>query len=277
MDVYSTLVISGGGINGIAAIGCIAAFQDHGVLNGVHTVIGTSVGSFVGALFCMGLDMRLVFKKWYGTSYQKRIGLESVDVSRFMSDFGLDGGEGLDALIGMFVPPDLTFDALRRAHGRRLLVHTTCLTDGKGEVFGPDTHPSMSVAKAIRMSCSIPLMFCAVKHDDKIYVDGGVTDNFPMENPDAKPPVLGISLESSMNKMIPGTPIKTLDAYFGAIVKTAMGGGSSEKRKCPPRSHVVTIRSNIPGSSIFTATNDQLLHLYNLGHRGGLGHIKKVT
>jgi len=272
--LYSTLVISGGGINGIAAIGCIAALQDHGALNRVHTVVGTSVGSFVGALFCMDLDMRLVFKTWYGTSYKKRVGLESVDVSRFMTEFGLDGGEGLDALIGMFVPPDLTFDALRRMHGRRLLVQTTCLTDGAGEVFGPDTHPSMPVAKAIRMSCSIPLMFCAVKHDDKIYVDGGVANNFPIELA-STPPVLGISLEGPMTSAGPMTPviIETLEAYLGALVKTIMGSF----KKNTTGNHIITIRSKVPSSSIFTATNDQLLYLYNLGHRGGLGHIKKVV
>jgi NTE family protein len=269
--MYSTLVISGGGINGVAAMGCIAALQTHGFLDNVKTVIGSSVGSFVGAMFCMDLDMRLVFKKWYAMPHKKRLELESVDVSGFMTKFGLDGGEGLDVLIEMFVPPDLTFDALRRMHGRRLLVHTTCLTDGKGEVFGPDTHPNMSVAKAIRMSCSIPLIFCAVKHDTKIYVDGGVTNNFPMELADASS-TLGISMKTFVSKK--ACSIQNMEAYLGAIVHAILG---SFQKQIPRGSHVITIQSSIPSTAIFTATNDQLLYLYNLGYHRGLGHVKKVV
>src|SRR5690606_15837517 len=83
------------------------------------------------------------------------------------------------------------------------------LTNGKMLVL-PDELPkyginpqTFSIAKAIRMSCSLPFFFEPVKITDhrgtNIMVDGGVLSNFPMwlfdaENVKKLRPVLGVKL-----------------------------------------------------------------------------------
>ena len=68
------------------------------------------------------------------------------------------------------------------------------------------TPGSFSIAKAIRMSCSIPYFFEPVKIRSidgmNVLVDGGVLSNFPIwlfdkENIQKVRPVLGIKLSSS--------------------------------------------------------------------------------
>ena len=59
----TALVLSGGGIRGMAHIGFIRALQEHGLT--VDRVAGASAGALVGALFCNGnsTDDMLAFLK----------------------------------------------------------------------------------------------------------------------------------------------------------------------------------------------------------------------
>jgi NTE family protein len=41
-------------------------------------------------------------------------------------------------------------------------------------------NPDMSVIKAIRISISMPFVFIAPKIGSKLYVDGGVVENYPL-------------------------------------------------------------------------------------------------
>jgi predicted acylesterase/phospholipase RssA len=64
-----------------------------------------------------------------------------------------------------------------------LYVVGTNLSTGYAEVFSRERHPDMSLAKAVRISMSIPLFYQAVHHGDRrdVYVDGGVQLNYPVK------------------------------------------------------------------------------------------------
>ena len=46
--------------------------------------------------------------------------------------------------------------------------------------LGPDTHPDLPVARAVRMSLALPLFIAAVELDGSWWCDGGVVDIFPV-------------------------------------------------------------------------------------------------
>lgn len=48
------------------------------------------------------------------------------------------------------------------------------------DYIGPQTHPDMTVARAIRMSVSLPLFFEPVRLGDDHWSDGGIVDIFPV-------------------------------------------------------------------------------------------------
>jgi len=56
----------------------------------------------------------------------------------------------------------------------------TCITHLEVHYFSKTTTPTMSVREAVRISMSIPLFFEPVISGDHVFVDGGVTDNFPL-------------------------------------------------------------------------------------------------
>lgn len=53
-------------------------------------------------------------------------------------------------------------------------------TNHKTEFLSKDTFPDMCVLTAIRASCAYPLLFDPVYIDNRVYVDGGVGDNYPI-------------------------------------------------------------------------------------------------
>jgi NTE family protein len=89
----------------------------------------------------------------------------------------------------------------------------------------PKTFP---IAKAIRMSCSLPYFFEPVKlksrNETSIVVDGGVLSNFPMwlfdqQNVKKVRPVLGIRLSSQQQER-PKNEIRNAIQLYGALFET---------------------------------------------------------
>ncbi len=73
-----------------------------------------------------------------------------------------------------------TFADLSAARGVDLRVVGTDLVTREPEVFSAATSPHVGVARAVRMSMSIPLFFAAVRDGDRLFVDGGVARNYPV-------------------------------------------------------------------------------------------------
>ena len=79
--------------------------------------------------------------------------------------------------------PNTKFRDLQKNNNfRNLSVITTNLSLAKSEVFSCESTPDFDIAKAIRMSFSIPLVFSAKQHNGNFYVDGGVLQSYGIEH-----------------------------------------------------------------------------------------------
>jgi predicted acylesterase/phospholipase RssA len=217
--VFEAVALSGGGMRGIASIGALVELRRAGWLDGARTFAGTSVGAVLAALLAINADLEATFVEHvlnfeYTSSY---------DLAGLDKTFGLDTGEGLAAWIDRVLRGQrLTFQDIRNVYGATLLVCASNLNTRDAVVFGPDTHPDMDVATALRMSCSIPLYFAAVTYEGELYVDGAITDNMPIGPAGAGGKrVLGVRLKTRPRPA--GAPW-TLDGFLGAIVECAVHG-----------------------------------------------------
>lgn len=277
MTTFDALVVSGGGLDGFAALGCLSALRDArpDMTSGIRTVVGTSIGSFVGALFCMDVDLRMAFRTMYRMD---RKALLSASIDNLSKTFGFDDGSGLDAIIATFVPESLTFRDVRDRYGRDLFVHTTCVSDGVGVTFGPKTHPNFSVGRAIRMSCSIPLAFSGVWNGDdgKLYVDGCLTNNYPLDLvPDPRAKILGIRLRASP----PPTTMKieTLQDFLEAMLRTVWAESGPRRRRQKKTRYEVAVPPHTPLTVFYEVSNEHLVRLYNIGYAEGKTLAKKIA
>jgi predicted acylesterase/phospholipase RssA len=68
----------------------------------------------------------------------------------------------------------------------------------------PETHPNVKLWKAMRMSMSVPVIFSAFRYRNKIYIDGGLRNNFAIETAPNSPSTLGILLGSKTSPLDSG-------------------------------------------------------------------------
>ena len=162
------LVLSGGGSRGLAHVGVLRALAEAGIRP--DCAAGTSSGALIGALWAAGYgpDPMLEFFEVANPFRLSRVapfrkpGL--IDSEKVVEDFR------------RWFPAD-SFAALQRP----LWVTATDLVSGRLELFssGPLIRPLLA-------SCSVPVVLTPTLVDGRLYVDGGILDNFPVE------PLLGL-------------------------------------------------------------------------------------
>lgn len=174
---YDALVLSGGGVKGIAMLGSMAYLHEIGALNNVTHFVGTSVGAVVATVMAMRAEPREVYKRHVATFRY----MPDIDITRLQSHFGLDSGKNLEKWIASLIPDD-TFESFYETFGTTVTVVSTNLNSHATEYFSRHTTPTLSIRLALRMSCSVPLYFSAVKYNGCMYVDGGVSNNFAVRH-----------------------------------------------------------------------------------------------
>ncbi|OIK11753.1 hypothetical protein BIV60_17695 [Bacillus sp. MUM 116] len=231
-------VFSGGGIKGFALIGACQEIENQGFE--FERVAGTSAGSIVAALIAAGYTSKEVYQL-----------LEELDITTMLDPrktfipfsfakwllvyfkLGLYKGNAFEKWMTEKLEAKgiKTFSDLPQ---KKLRVVASDLSNGQLIVLPDDlekygiTPDSFPIAKAIRMSCSIPYFFEPVKlrsiEGINVIVDGGVLSNFPMwlfDTDDGRKirPVIGIKLspseyEHQKHKILNGIQL------FGALFET---------------------------------------------------------
>jgi NTE family protein len=165
------LVLSGGAARGFAHVGVIRVLEQERIP--VDLVVGTSVGSLIGALYA---SARNGFELEWEAFQLKQEDIFDFGVWNAVAGMGLAKGEKLEAFVkGKVKQQNIEELPLRFAAVATDLNWGTRVVLDKG-----------SVARAVRASSAIPGVFEPVAHEGKLLVDGGVVDNIPIEVARAK-------------------------------------------------------------------------------------------
>jgi NTE family protein len=190
------LVLGGGGARGIAHIGVLKMLEELRIP--VDCIAGTSMGSIIGGLYASGMTpdqmneavQRIDWPKAFTDGppradlpfrikEEQRVLLTDVGVG--VKDWSVQlprsllQGQNLSLLLEALALPAAeihNFDRLRIPYR----AVATDLATGKPVVLG-----SGNLATAMRASMSIPSALAPVELDGKLLVDGGVSDNVPVD------------------------------------------------------------------------------------------------
>ncbi len=190
------LVLSGGGARGFAHIGVLKVLEKYRIP--VDCIAGTSMGAVIGGLYAAGVSpeemekemLSLDWKELFSNRPSMRI-TSPIDKQTFQKypievGLGLEQGqlslpkgilEGqkiemeLDLLLSHLVS-DIDFDNLPI----KFRAVATDIETGDMKVFS-----SGNLSKVIRASMSIPGVFLPVEIDERMYVDGGIVRNLPVD------------------------------------------------------------------------------------------------
>jgi NTE family protein len=180
---YDTLVISGGSSTGIVTLGALQYAYDNYLLNKVQTYIGTSSGSIISYLLIIGYSpIEIII---YICSHQLMEKIQHFNIVAMINGGGAASFttiyEQLEKMtidkIG-FLP---TFEDLKNKYGKTLICTTYNTTENKTEYISYLTKPTLPCLIGIKMSSNLPLIFEKYKYGNNFYIDGGVSDNFPID------------------------------------------------------------------------------------------------
>jgi len=193
-DLKVGLVLSGGGAKGFAHIGVLKVIEEAGIR--VDYVGGTSMGAVIGGLYASGYNATqldsIVGDISFGKLIQDQLPREAktfyeredaekyaltLPFNNFKISFpkGLSGGQNYFNLLSrLLTHVDETEDFTQ------LPIPFFCIaTDietGKEVILDTGYLP-----EAINASAALPSVFNPVIIEDRIYVDGGVSNNYPVE------------------------------------------------------------------------------------------------
>lgn len=252
---FDAVAISGGAARGAAFLGVLHKLQEGHHLDGVKCVAGTSIGALAAVLLARKSNM----VEALATISKKPFDIEA-DLLTLEPPFGLNSGSDLLLFIQTLVGKH-TFRSLHEATGVDVVICATSLLKKRPVYFRSATHPDMDIAWAVRLSCSLPLLFGYGEHDGDAYVDGGLTDNFPV-NPltqSGYTNILGLRFKSPDPFRLP----RELTEYIIDLMTCVAWQAKPQDDACK---HVIEL--HVPHQALFdfSMSPAMLQALFNLGY-----------
>lgn len=185
------LVISGGGPTGIIVYGALQelAKQDVWSLENIESIYGTSIGSVIGVIIALGYDWEWINDYIIKRPWEKVLDLTPLSFVEAFHKKGVVGEDFIrESITPLFtakdLPADVTLAGLYEATGIDIHIFTTEMNSARLSIvdLSHSTHPDLPVSLAMAMSGALPVLFCPVCCDDNCYIDGGVLNNFPLED-----------------------------------------------------------------------------------------------
>ena len=175
-----SLILNGGGVHGIAYLGAIKRLEELNIIQSIESFTGVSVGSILSLLIVVGYKVNDLEK------FFKQIKNEDACFLDILDTYGVYKTNSIINLVVKLlnnknISRNITFCQLYTLAKKELIIVATNLTKKRTEYFCYKTTPDTRVINAIRLSINIPVFFEAVKYKGDFYIDGGFSDNFPVE------------------------------------------------------------------------------------------------
>ncbi|WP_078391703.1 patatin-like phospholipase family protein [Shouchella patagoniensis] len=280
-------VFAGGGVKAFAFIGAIEAAEKKGLQ--FERIAGTSAGAIIAGLLMAGYSSmeinRLLDELDVKALKDDRMSLLPFKVAKWVNLYfrlGLYKGDKLESWLknilankGVTTFGDLPQGALRViasdiTKGQMVIIPDDLTKYG----IDPDRY---SVAKAIRMSCSIPFFFEPVKLHNKVIgrepsymVDGGVLSNFPMwlfkdgRQGGWRRPVIGFQLSPRVDER-PGNKVRNALDLYKAVFETMMSAHDVRYISQEHAKNIVFIPIKQIKATDFSLSEEEKLKMIELG------------
>ena len=185
--VIKHIVISGGGITGFTAYGILKESAKEGFwdINNIKTMYATSIGGLLMVILSLKfdwdtLDEYIIKRPWSN--------IFNLNIYSLINSFQTKGLFNIKIVESVFEPlfkakdikMDITMKEYFELSGIEIHLYATDFIETKTVDISYKTHPNWTVIESIYCSCCLPIMFTPYKKEDKIYYDGGVFSNYPL-------------------------------------------------------------------------------------------------
>ena len=280
--IDGVLVLSGGATKGIIQLGVLHCLQNKNIINtqNFNSYIGTSIGSIISYLLVIGCSPIEILTH----ICSKEININTqLNLLKLCSDFCISSLEDLIAILEQITEEKLgfipTFTELFDIYHKDLTCVVHNLTSGYNQeetvYINRTTYPHLSCLEAIKMSCTIPILFQKCKVDNNYFIDGAFSDNFAVKyasitHPDKN--ILGICIDRTLDIDI--DKINLFD-YFKLLINIPLRRNNKQSKNFTCNnltSIIITIVE--PNELVFDFKNKKF-QLFSAGYQTTLKLIKE--
>ena len=291
--MYADLVCKGGGVKGIALVGALLYFEEYGYI--WKKVAGTSVGAIVASLVAVGytakeiydIMLKIDYREFADKNTLQSIPLIGPPISLFYSK-GIHAGDYVENFLSEKFEQKgkKYFKDIYENGESKLKVIASDVTRHKLIVLPDDLveyniNPmEFEIAKAVRMSLSIPFFFEPVilnkKGNPSYIVDGGLLSNFPIWIFDVSDrprwPTFGLNLYNNVQSS--NSNHHGLISYLMDVIETSLSTNEEIYFKDCDCVRIVNIPTLGISTINFDITKEEMTSLFNSGYNSAKSFLE---
>ena len=189
--VIKHLVFSGGGPVGLISYGAAKQLNKKKFweIENIKTIYGTSVGAYMGTLISLGYEWDWIDDYFIKRPWSKIIDIEIITLLEAYNKKGLLGEKFINDIIlplleAKGLSKEVTFKELYEFNKIEIHIYSTEINGEHMKKIDISyiTHPDMKVITGLSMSMAFPFIFSPVIDSEQCYIDGGVLNNFPLND-----------------------------------------------------------------------------------------------
>jgi NTE family protein len=277
-NFYDTLVLSGGSVKGIIILGGIQYLYDNFLLDKISIYIGTSSGAIISYLLAIGYSpIEIVV---YICKHQLLEKMQHFNIVAMINGSGAISFsniyEHLEKMtiekIG-YIP---TLLDLYEKYSKKLICVTYNITEDKTEYLSYETYPNMPCLIALRMTSNLPLIFENYKYGNSFYIDGGITDNFPIDLGDnIGNKILGITLGSQTENFNNDPDINILEFIYKLMFIPISENINSKIKNASSKCKIINLNYDKLKFFNFSVNSKIKLDLFSFGYEELKKHFEQ--
>jgi len=183
------LVLSGGGANIFIFYGIIKHLlkQKYIDIKNIESIHATSCGSMIALMLMLDVPLDDMDNYLINRPWEKIFSIKPKDLFNAYNSRGIIGHkwfvEIFKSLMEMNdIPLNITLKEFYEKNNINFHIYATEFEDFIYADLNHETFPNLELLKAIQMSSSIPVLFEPVEYENKLYFDGGLYKNYPLQD-----------------------------------------------------------------------------------------------
>lgn len=225
------LVISGGGPLGLRYFGALKHLHNiqYWNMNDIQSIYGTSIGAIIGAVICLKHDFNIIEKYIVERPWDLAFKLSAKQIFQSYYNKGLYDKSIIETIFKPLLEAkdlniNITLLEFYQFTNIDLHIFAFELNSYTTIEFNHHTHPNYTLIDCLTMSAALPGIFMPVFIDNLCFIDGGLMNNFPInecirDHPN-KEQILAIKSESNFKSNI--THESSLLDYIMSITLNSM-------------------------------------------------------
>jgi predicted acylesterase/phospholipase RssA len=214
----------------VQVLGAVQHLEQNNYVNmsDIESIYGTSAGAIIGILICLKFDWEtvndyIIKRPWHDVFPIKVQNIFDAYTKKGVYDIKTIEKCFKPLLDAKDIPMDINLEDFYKLTNVELHMFSFEINEYKVQDISHVTHPKLSLMTAIQMTSALPLLITPVCIDDKCYIDGGMSCNYPLsyciesgKNPDE---ILGFKNKYGENKTCINTESTILDFLLSFLFK----------------------------------------------------------